>query len=446
MTRKRLIAAVIVFALIFSLCLTLALSLDHLLPSPEPPALQGPTDPPTEPPTQPSTDPPTDPPTESPTDPPPTEPQDEIFTLTFAGDCTLGSMPAWMGYPSSYVGTVGTNYDLPFQYVAEYFRNDDYTFVNLESVLADSGVPADKPYVFRGPTAFVNILTGSSVEFVTLANNHTYDFGAEGYKSTGDTLRGAGVNFVQSHSSAVVTTESGLKIGVYGVYFWVDMNDVRAEIAQMKQAGAEIIIAAAHWGDEGTYRANAHQKAIAHALIDAGVDIVWGHHPHVLQPIEIYKNGIIYSSLGNFSYGGNHNPSDKDTAVLQQQVIRTPEGKISLGKLDIIPCQLSSVSWKNDFQPKPYAVGTAAYERTMSKLMGGYTGDDMDLSYRDDYLDDYNKGEVTHPGATVPETTAPEETEPEITDPEITDPEVTEPEVTVPEETAPEETAAEATT
>ena len=448
MTRKRLIIAIIACSVIFALCLGWALSLDALLAPEEPPVLQDP-DPTPVPTPEPTEDivhvVATDPTPPEPTEPEPTEPQDEVFTLTFVGDCTLGSMPSWMSFPSSFVSVVGQNYDLPFQYVAEYFRNDDCTFVNLESVLANDGTPADKPFVFRGPTDYVNILTGSSVECVTLANNHTYDFGAAGYQTTKEVLTEAGVGYVQSHSSTVITTESGLKIGVYGVYFWVNMADLRAEIAQMREAGAEIIVAAAHWGDEGKYRANATQKSIAHSLIDAGVDIVWGHHPHVLQPIEEYNGGIIFYSLGNFSFGGNHNPGDKDTAVLQQQIIRDPEGNVSLGELTVIPCQLSSVSWKNDFQPKPYEEGTEAYDRTLSKLDGTYGGADVDLSYRDDYLDDYYGSKETEPEETEPEETLPEETEPEVTEPEVTEPEETEPEVTEPEVTEPPTTEPEVT-
>ena len=143
---------------------------------------------------------------------------------------------------------------------------------------------------------------------------------------------------------------------------------MKNDIATLKAAGAEIIVASVHWGIEKDYNQSAEQISIGHKLIDAGVNIVWGHHPHVLQPIEEYNGGIIYYSTANFSFGGNHNPPDKDTVVLQQTVIETPEGEFMLGELTVIPCRVSSKTSYNDFQPTPYTVGSDAYKRTMNKV------------------------------------------------------------------------------
>ena len=292
----------------------------------------------------------------------------EVFTLTFVGDCTLGTMPKWMSHSLCFNRLIGDNYDLPFQYVRKVFEADDCTFVNLESVLAESGEPVEKTFTFMGPTAYVNILTGSSVEFANLSNNHSYDFGEAGYQSTKQTLDKNNVAYVEQNSGTIYTTKSGLTIGVYGVYFELDYADMVADVNALKEQGAEVIVAAVHWGIEGAYTQNSIQTDIGHKLIDAGVNIVWGHHPHVLQPIEEYNGGIIYYSLGNFSFGGNHDPGDRDTAILQQRVIRDKDGKVSLGKLVVIPCALSSKSAYNDFQPVAYDVNSDAYKRVLSKL------------------------------------------------------------------------------
>jgi len=151
----------------------------------------------------------------------------------------------------------------------------------------------------------------------------------------------------------------------------------------LRARGAEIIVASMHLGTEGSYKTTSKQESIAHDLIDAGVDIVWGHHPHVLQRIESYNGGIIYYSLGNFSFGGNHDPYDYDTAIVQQKVIRDSQGNITLGDTELIPCALSSVLKKNDFQPTPYDPESEAYYRTLAKLNGTYDGEDVDMSYRD---------------------------------------------------------------
>ena len=87
---------------------------------------------------------------------------------------------------------------------------------------------------------------------------------------------------------------------------------------------------APHWGVEGSYRPTQEQMDLAHAAIDAGADIVWGSHPHVLQPIEEYKDGLILYSMGNFCFGGNGAPEDLDTVLIQQEVVKTPDGRVSL--------------------------------------------------------------------------------------------------------------------
>ena len=294
--------------------------------------------------------------------------EEKTHVLTFVGDCTLGTMPDWMSYSGCFNNVVGENYDHPFNAVRNYFENDDCTFINLEGVFANDGKPEDKQFTFRGPTEYIQILTGSSVEVANLSNNHTYDFGQAGYDSTTNLLKENCITYVGRNEIALYTTPSGLTIGLYGVYFNLDEKHMKDDIQKLKDMGADIIVAAAHWGIEREYINNKYQTSMAHLLIDAGVDIVWGHHPHVLQPIEEYNGGIIYYSLGNFSFGGNHNPSDKDTAILQQTIIERADGTVELGSLDIIPCRLSSKESYNDFQPTPYHTSDAGYNRVLSKL------------------------------------------------------------------------------
>lgn len=330
----------------------------------------------TEPVTEPTTEPTTAPTTE------PTEPPEEHFTITFVGDCTLGADPRVYYADGYFIREIGSDYDYPFRNVAEFFENDDCTIANLESVLADSGYyDEEKLFSFRGPTDYVNILSGSSVEMVTLANNHTFDFGWPGYNSTTATLEEAGIAYAGRDSSVVFTTESGLTIGMYANLFNFDYNDIEAEIAAMREQGAELIIMAVHWGSEGFYYPHAHQIEQAYKAIDLGVDILYGSHPHVLQPIETYGDGIIYYSLGNFSFGGNQNPPDKDTAILQQEIIRDKDGSIRLGELTIIPASCSSVEDRNNYQPTPYEEGTEEYARVISKLDGSWEGPNLHVGY-----------------------------------------------------------------
>lgn len=291
------------------------------------------------------------------------------FVLTFVGDCTLGSMPSQYNAGLGLVKTVGTDYGYPFRNVIDYFTGDDGTFANLEGPLTDQGNPVEKTYVFHGPTEFVNILTENSVDFVSLANNHSLDYGQIGYDSTRTLLTQVGIPFVERDSSVLLTLEGGLKVGVYGmVYYLLDVKDMTAEIASLREQGAELVIVAPHWGYEGSYQANAEQIQVAHASIDTGADIVWGSHPHVLQPVEEYGDGVIFYSLGNFCFGGNGCPDDFDTAVLQQEVLRDADGNVTLGELKIVPCSISSATGWNNFQPTPLEPGTKEYDRVLTKL------------------------------------------------------------------------------
>lgn len=313
----------------------------------------------------------------------PTEPQPHRYVLTFVGDCTMGNQKG-ASLTGGFVGTIGQNYDYPFSDVIDYFKNDTATFINLEGPLTDSTYSEDKMFVFKGPKEYINILTQGSVEFANVANNHSYDYGQQGYQDTVSLLKEHGVAYAD-HKKYTIFEADGLKIGVYsvaGAYNTVGLAD---NIKAMKKAGADIIIASMHWGEEYYYVPNLDQTIIARAAIDAGADIVYGHHPHVLQKIEHYKDGVIFYSLGNFSFGGNSSPTDKDTAILQQEFIRHPDGTLEMGELIIIPCYVTGIlEYGNDYKPTPIPETEEAYQRVLTKLAGKYHLTNLYVPYRDD--------------------------------------------------------------
>ena len=363
-----------------------------------------------------------------------TEPGDgtERFLLTFVGDCTLGSTPKQYGVKYSFIDTIGENYDYPFANVVEYFKKDDFTMANFEGTLTDEKMYSDQQFPFKGPTAYTQILTGSSVEAVTLANNHTRDFGTKGYNSTKSALDEAKLTYVEKDNYQMFTTESGLKIGLYGASFTMNQGSMATAIANMRSKGAEVVIVAFHWGSEGVYRPSDEQVRMAHDAVKAGADIVYGHHPHVLQKIEKYQDSIIYYSLGNFSFGGNNWPQDLDTAILQQEVIRDENGKISLGELTIIPASCSSLPVQNNFQPTPYEEGSEQYKRVLSKLDGTFKGGNL--------IVDYTPEETKAPATEAPVPEAPATEAPETAAPTVAPPVETQ----APETPAPEPPATEA--
>lgn len=307
-------------------------------------------------------------------------PQPVTTLLTFVGDCTLGANPSNYYAGSGFIQTIGENYDYPFRNVAVYFQNDNATLANLEGPLTDSGNPADKTHTFRGPTAYSQILTEGSVDIVTLANNHTLDYGQTGYDSTVKTLQEANVPFVERDGTCLVTLNTGLKVGLYGmVYYDLNRQAMEDSISDLQSQGADLIVVAPHWGVEGSYRPTQEQMDLAHAAIDAGADIVWGSHPHVLQPIEEYKDGLILYSMGNFCFGGNGAPEDLDTVLIQQEVVKTPDGRVSLGKRKVVPCSIGSAPGKNNYQPTPLDVDSEGYDRVLRKLEGTFSGPNLKI-------------------------------------------------------------------
>ena len=307
----------------------------------------------------------------------PTEPLPISMTFTFAGDCTLGCHTAHTRAGYGFLMTVGEDYDYPFANVLRWFESDDFTMVNLEGVLGDKGSPAGKKFAFRGPASYVNILTRNSVEAVSLANNHVYDYGQTGCDETKRILEEAGVPYVEQNSSTVVTLENGVTVGIYGtVYNSIDRDAMLAGISQLKQT-ADIVIYAPHWGTEHSFDPTQEQMELGRAAIDAGADIVYGCHPHVLQPIEEYNGGVILYSLGNFSFGGNIYPADYDTAIIQQEVILAPDGAVTLGQRILVPCSISSIEKRNNYQPTPCEPDSEAYLRVVSKLDGLYDGPNL---------------------------------------------------------------------
>lgn len=293
------------------------------------------------------------------------------FLLSFAGDCTLGTEHGSWGKSGTFPEVVGENYAYPFAGVQSLFARDDFTFVNLEGTLTSHTVPAEKQFRFRGPTSYGAILTEGSVEAVTLANNHTLDYGKTGLQETRQVLKDLGVAAGGDGETFLYTASRGLKIGVYTAYHF-DRPQIRQGIETLQNQGAELIIAAFHSGAEGSYTPTARQKDMFRYAADCGAHIVYNSHPHVLQPVEHYRDSVIFYSLGNFSFGGNRNPSDKDTVVIQVEVERQADGSVVLSQVLTHPCSVSSRMDRNDYQPTLCEADSTQAQRVERKLAGTY--------------------------------------------------------------------------
>ena len=313
--------------------------------------------------------------TPAPSDAVQTEPEHERFTISLVGDCTLEG--------NRFQSLCGDDMGYPFENVREYFENDDATIANLECNFSDALLSSGSLFHFKAPTENADMLVSGGIDFVTTANNHIMDYGQRGLDDTLSALDERGIAYGIDGQSVVFTTESGLKLGIYCGYggFMISETQIKEAIDKLKADGAEYIICALHWGVEGAYRPNAYQKNLAYAAIDAGADLVYGSHPHVLQPAEEYGGGLILYSLGNFSFGGNSFPRDYDSVIVQLTLCRNADGGVSLEACDYIPCSISGSDENNDFRPTPYKKGSKEFERTMSKLDGSFTGADLEVDY-----------------------------------------------------------------
>lgn len=277
------------------------------------------------------------------------------IALTFGGDCTFGR-----GKDFAYNNSFDQMYD---QKGAAYFfsnlkdfHNDDLTMVNFEGTLTNSTAAREKQFVFKGRAEYAKILTAGSIDVVTVANNHSMDYGKQGFNDTIANL--SPYVAISGYDRLPVVTVKGVKVGFASNTGWSFDNTqkkfITDSIKTLREKGAEIIVFNYHWGIEREYHSNATQRAIAHYCIDNGADLVIGHHPHVKQEVETYKGKQIAYSLGNLSFGGNRNPSDKNCLIFRQNfTVDLDQRTIVSSSYQALPYKISSVNYRNDYCPTP---------------------------------------------------------------------------------------------
>ena len=310
---------------------------------------------------------PTNTPTPTATPVPTLTPEERVVTVSFAGDCTLTQ-----DYRSSnrqFDSVVNGDMEYCFKNCAEMFKEDDMTLVNLENPVTDRTSHKNNQYIFQMKPENLEMLTLAGIEAVNIANNHINDFWEDGLKDTRNNLDEKGIVWSDDHYAATYTTQKGIVIGMVGLGNDTNASQVHGLIDDLRDDGAEIIIASCHFGQEGVYEPTDRQKKVAHDLIDYGVDIVVGTHPHRLQPIEKYNGHYIFYSLSNFCFGGNYSLSDPDSVIIQCDFIMDADGKNCVDyRLRVFPYSQTSTRPGNDFCPKPYEWESEEYFRVMKRL------------------------------------------------------------------------------
>ncbi len=285
-------------------------------------------------------------------------PADVSITISAAGDCTLGGYKE-QGYAYTFWETYDKAEDKGYFFanVKDIFEADDMTIVNLEGPLTRSeDFREGQIYSMRGEPEYAWLLPEAGIETVSMGNNHRLDCKEQGTEDTVEALQEAGVVYAYDRNVGIYETK-GIRIG------FVSVNEVsegsvvekylQDGIASLQEQGVELILACCHWGVEREYYSEDYQKKLGRKCIDWGADLVLGCHAHVLQGIDQYQGKYIVYGLGNFCFGGNRSPSDMDTMIFQQTFTISPEGEVTCGEARVIPCSVSSVSSRNNFQPTP---------------------------------------------------------------------------------------------
>ncbi len=283
------------------------------------------------------------------------------------------------------------SYDYIFDDVSAIFEQSDYSIANFEGTL--NGPPYSGYPMFAAPDAIATALKNAGLDMVTTANNHAFDRKLPGLIRTPRIFQQAGIDVVGTRSDAndpsfIVKDVNGIRIGITA-YTWEtigsdkiralnginlppeadalvdsfnpnvqtrfeqDMNAMDARIQAMKDAKAECIVFLMHWGDEYKTVSSPSQRVLAQYLADKGVDVIIGHHPHVLQEISVLssitgKNTLVYYSLGNFlanmSFSTHGTSGNAEDAVIARiEIERDRTGKINVTKGEY----LDTYVWKN---------------------------------------------------------------------------------------------------
>lgn len=309
-------------------------------------------------------------PTPEPT-PDPAQPQYEadgsiLLTMSFTGDFTIGENVQHSGTSIFDKELKKQDGDIcfPFRNVKDILLADDMTMVNFEGTLTTAGRNPDKlnnDYLFRADPSFVDMLPAGGVDTVSLENNHVLDMGQDGLQETKGTLLSAGIPYASEDDPAVFYVK-GVKIGSLAYQTFGGRHDeiirkLPDDIAALRSQGCEVVIVSYHWGAELDYYPNDNQVRLGRATVDAGADLVIGHHSHRINPIEYYNGKYICYSLGNFCFAGNNKPSDMASFIFQIRM-RVKDGAASGEAIKIIPIRISSRTDYNDFAPTPYTKDT----------------------------------------------------------------------------------------
>jgi poly-gamma-glutamate synthesis protein (capsule biosynthesis protein) len=284
--------------------------------------------------------------------------KEKPITLVFAGDIVLDRGVEWI------IQKYGQgDFKFPFLKISDYLQEADILFGNLEGPISDKGVKVGSIYSFRNNPETIEGLKFAGFDIISVANNHIFDYGREAMEDNFLRLREAKIDFVgggfnEIEAYAPVIKEiNGVKIaflaytnlgseywsakGNRSGIAWLTVENLEKGVKKAKEM-ADLVIVSMHFGEEYQDQSTSEQKYFAHLAIDSGADLVIGHHPHVMQPIEEYNGGYIAYSLGNFVFDQSFSEETMKGLLLK---VLIENGKIK----EIIPIEIKINKF---FQPE----------------------------------------------------------------------------------------------
>jgi poly-gamma-glutamate synthesis protein (capsule biosynthesis protein) len=277
----------------------------------------------------------------------------------------------------------------PFENFMDLLSSADIAFANLECVMASGGNPLPKKEVrFQAMPDAVKGLVEAGIDVVSLANNHSLDYGRKGLFETMDILAHSGIAYIGAGFDEVSARRPAyLRVKGYKVaflaYSWNFFLTVKAaegtpgvsvlieerlrkDLLRARR-WADLVVVSVHWGWEYADRPTERDRKLAHLAIDLGADLVVGHHPHVIQGVERYKNGLICYSLGNFIF------DQRSAKTRQGLILRCSFRDGKLDKAELIPVEIHP----KEYRPYPATNSTAYLILTRLKDLSQKMGTDV---------------------------------------------------------------------
>ncbi len=307
------------------------------------------------------------------------EPQ---FSLMAVGDIMLG------GRAERVLAEHGPDY--PFQSTVPLFRRAHVVLGNLEGPLCRKARREERRYSYKVNPALATALANAGIRVVTLANNHLLDCGRAGVLETLTALRsadvaalGAGVNETAAHTPVIIQA-GRWRVGLLG-YYWNRRCAATAELpgsamdhpaaleADIRELRSQVdrVVVTAHWGVPYVREPSDEDRAKARLAVDCGADAVIGHHPHIIQPFEIYRDRPIFYSLGNFMLGSGNSRAEGLLVALRFEESRT--------RVECYPLYVKNRDPRVNYQPKLLRGQGADRVLQLLRATSGPSGEFLDI-------------------------------------------------------------------